>query len=106
MQKINLNIFTRSALEKWLDLWEQAEEIAQIAVQDMHDEEYGDDWEGDDDSYTDEELAAEYGAELPYPDYELGEIELPGFGATAKDVEDILDDMPPLDDPDDGAEIW
>jgi len=106
MQKINLNIFTRSALEKWLDVWEQAEEIAQIAVRDMHEDNYGDDWERDYDSYTDEELAAEYGAELPYPDYELDEIELPGFGATAKDVEVILDDMPSLDEPDEDAEIW
>lgn len=60
--KIDANIFTRAALEKWLDLWEQAEEIAQIAVQDMYDDEYGE--YHDDDSYSDEELWADQ----PYPD--------------------------------------
>lgn len=34
------------------------------------------------------------------------DIELPSLGATAEDIRDILDDMPPLDEPDEGAEIW
>ena len=86
MEKINLNIFTRSALEKWLDLWEQAEEIAQIVVQDMHDDEYGDD-DYDDDSLSDEELWSEQ----PYPDYDLDDED------TTYDNDEAANDSDPLD---------
>jgi hypothetical protein len=42
--------------------------------------------------------------EWEYEDDDLDDIELPGFGASAADVADILDDMPPSEPQD--PVIW
>lgn len=85
---VDHKIYTLTAAERWYVLH------ADYRFADEYLHEYLDD------SYSNEELDAEQ----PYPDYELDDIELPTYGATAADIEDILDDMPP-DDPQDPV-IW